>query len=66
MTYKVITDLEELELLWRAGVLYVDCGGPDEKKQWALDTEKEIPAGERERGQRERDISKREGGDRER
>ena len=43
MTYKVITDLEELDLLWRAGVLYVDCGSPDEKKQWALDIEKEIP-----------------------
>lgn len=43
MTYKVITDLEELDLLWRAGVLYVDCGSPDEVKQWDLDTEKDVP-----------------------
>ena len=33
MTYKVISDLDELDLLWRAGVLYVDCGSPDEEKQ---------------------------------
>lgn len=43
MTYKVITDLDELDLLWREGVLYVDCGSPDDEKQWALDIEKEIP-----------------------